>query len=45
MRDGMDALGPDTPAGARMADTLEFFSFLLREMPQVIERWYASRRA
>jgi DNA-binding transcriptional regulator GbsR (MarR family) len=41
--EGVEVLGADTPAGRRMADTLEFFSFLLREMPQVIQRWHASR--
>jgi DNA-binding transcriptional regulator GbsR (MarR family) len=42
--EGVEVLGADTPAGRRMADTLDFFSFLLRELPQVIERWRATRR-
>jgi DNA-binding transcriptional regulator GbsR (MarR family) len=42
--EGVEVLGADTVAGRRMADTLEFFSFLLREMPLLIERWHASRR-
>ena len=41
--EGVEVLGADTPAGRRMADTLEFFSFLLREMPLLIARWHATR--
>lgn len=41
--EGVEVLGSGTPAGARMADTLEFFSFLRREMPLLIARWHATR--
>jgi DNA-binding transcriptional regulator GbsR (MarR family) len=41
--DGVDAVGADTPAGARLRDTAEFFAFLQREMPALLERWRASR--
>jgi hypothetical protein len=34
-------LGADTPAGARMADTVAFFEFLQTEMPALLERWRA----
>jgi DNA-binding transcriptional regulator GbsR (MarR family) len=40
--DGVEALGADTPAGARMADTVAFFEFLQTEMPAVLARWRAS---
>jgi DNA-binding transcriptional ArsR family regulator len=42
-RDGVDALGPATPAGARIAETRAFFEFLRREMPAVLERWREER--
>jgi predicted transcriptional regulator len=41
--DGVDAVGPDTPAGARLRDTAEFFAFLQAEMPAMLDRWRASR--
>jgi DNA-binding transcriptional regulator GbsR (MarR family) len=43
VRDGVAALGPDTPAGARLAETLAFFEFLQAEMPALLERWRARR--
>jgi len=43
-REGVAALGADTPAGARMAETAAFFAFLRREMPAVLERWREERR-
>ena len=39
LEDGIAALGPETPAGARLAETLDFFVFLQREMPALVERW------
>jgi predicted transcriptional regulator len=39
LRDGIDLVGPDTPAGARMADSVEYFEFVSAEMPRVIARW------
>ena len=39
MRDGADTLGPDTPAGARYAESVEFFKFLQTEMQAIPERW------
>jgi len=42
-REGVEALGPATPAGGRMADTVAFFAFLRREMPALLERWRAER--
>jgi DNA-binding transcriptional ArsR family regulator len=38
-REGVAALGPDTPAGARMAETLAYFEFVQEEIPQVLKRW------
>ncbi|WP_443076715.1 GbsR/MarR family transcriptional regulator [Streptomyces sp. TRM 70361] len=42
---GVKALGPDTPAGRRMAESAEFFAFMRREVPLMMERWYAHRDA
>jgi DNA-binding transcriptional regulator GbsR (MarR family) len=42
-RDGVAALGPRTPAGERLRETLEFFEFLKAEMPAMLDRWRASR--
>jgi len=43
VREGIDALGHDTPAGARMAETLAYFEFLQAEMPAVLDRWRKHR--
>lgn len=43
MRDGVDLVGPDTPAGRRMADTAAFFGFLRDEMRSVADRWEVRR--
>jgi predicted transcriptional regulator len=42
-REGVAALGPDTPAGARMVETVAFFEFLRREMAALQERWRQER--
>lgn len=44
IRAGLAALGPDTPAGARMAETLDFFEFLQDELPKLLDRWKTERR-
>ena len=38
-RDGVEALGADTPAGRRMAETLACIEFLMDEIPAMLERW------
>ncbi|MFJ5233784.1 GbsR/MarR family transcriptional regulator [Kitasatospora sp. NPDC088391] len=43
LAEGVRALGPDTPAGRRLAESLEFFAFLRVELRQMMERWRASR--
>ncbi|HWO62089.1 MAG TPA: MarR family transcriptional regulator [Umezawaea sp.] len=43
LEEGVDALGPDTPAGQRLNETLAFFKFIHREMPDMLERWRAYR--
>ncbi|MFG2330077.1 GbsR/MarR family transcriptional regulator [Streptomyces sp. NPDC048604] len=41
LRDGSEILGPDTAAGARTAQTAEFFEFLQKELLSVMDRWRA----
>ena len=39
LREGIDLLGADTPAGARMADSVDYFEFVIAELPGVHARW------
>jgi len=39
MRDGVDALGAGSPAGARLAETVRYFEFLSAEMSSLLHRW------
>jgi hypothetical protein len=39
MREGVRAVGPDTPAGRRFTDMIEFFTFLRAEVSGLDERW------
>ncbi len=39
LREGIDLLGADTPAGARMADSVDYFEFVTAELPRVVARW------
>ncbi len=43
LRDGIDVVGRDTPAGARIAETLAFFEFMQTELPAMLERWRARK--
>jgi DNA-binding transcriptional regulator GbsR (MarR family) len=43
-REGVDALGPTTPAGERLAESLAFFEFLSDELHSLLARW-GQRRA
>ncbi len=45
LEEGVKALGLDTPAGARLAETREFFEFVRLEFPGILERWRESRAA
>jgi hypothetical protein len=42
-RDGAAILGPETPAGRRLADSHDFFVFLRQELPALLERWRARK--
>lgn len=45
MREGVKLLGADTPAGARMAESVRYFEFVSAELPQVIARWREHKAA
>ena len=40
---GVDAVGGDTRAGKRVADTRDFFNFLAKQLPVLIEQWREQR--
>jgi DNA-binding transcriptional regulator GbsR (MarR family) len=44
LRDGAEALGEQTPAGARLLDSVEFFEFLSKELDEMVARWEEHRR-
>ncbi|MFD6277724.1 GbsR/MarR family transcriptional regulator [Streptomyces sp. NPDC060209] len=44
LRDGARSLGEDTPAGARLVETAEFFEFMQAELVGVLDRWRESRK-
>ena len=39
LREGIALLGADTPAGTRMADSVDYFEFVSAELPRVHARW------
>ncbi|GAA0658386.1 MarR family transcriptional regulator [Streptomyces thermocarboxydovorans] len=43
LREGVTSLGPATPAGRRLAETLAFFEFVEKEVADMMERWRVHR--
>jgi DNA-binding transcriptional regulator GbsR (MarR family) len=41
LRHGVEVLGPESPAGARMAQTVQYFEFISREITGLLARWRA----
>jgi hypothetical protein len=39
LREGVTVLGPGTPAGERVAESVRFFEFVSSELPPVVARW------
>ena len=39
LRDGVQILGPGSPAGVRMAETVRYFEFISAEMAGLLARW------
>lgn len=42
---GLVALGPETPAGHRLRESLDFMVFVREELPALLERWQRRRAA
>lgn len=42
--EGIDALGPDTPAGKRLAEMRDFLAFMLVEVNNLYDRWHELRK-
>jgi DNA-binding transcriptional regulator GbsR (MarR family) len=40
LRDGVDVLGRDSPAGERMTQSVRFFDFVAAELSDVMARWH-----
>jgi hypothetical protein len=38
-------VGQDTPAGQRLLETRDFFLFLAKELPLLVDRWREQREA
>jgi DNA-binding transcriptional regulator GbsR (MarR family) len=45
LREGATALGPDSPAGVRVSESVDFFDFMLKELHEMTARWEAHRAA
>ncbi|AWT44544.1 MULTISPECIES: GbsR/MarR family transcriptional regulator [Streptomyces] len=43
LREGITSLGPTTPAGRRLTETLAFFEFIEKDVAGMMERWRAHR--
>ena len=43
LEEGIAAVGADTAAGARLTESRDFFLFLEREMPVLLDRWRDER--
>ena len=43
LRDGAQALGEHSPAGRRMAESVEFFEFMAKELEGMLARWEQHR--
>lgn len=45
LRDGMELLGPDTAAGTRLSDSVQYFEFVSAELPAIQARWLEYKAA
>jgi hypothetical protein len=43
VREGIDLVGADTPAGERMAEQAAFLEFATKELSQILSRWQEYR--
>jgi len=42
--EGIEVLGEQTPAGRRMAETIDYFAFMQKEVPVLLARWREHQR-
>ena len=45
LKEGIDVVGRDTPAGARLIDSVQYFEFVSAELPRVLTRWREHKAA
>jgi DNA-binding transcriptional regulator GbsR (MarR family) len=45
LRDGVETVGAETPAGARLAESVQYFEFVSAELPRVLARWQERKAA
>jgi len=45
LRDGVETVGAETPAGARLAESVKYFEFVSAELPRVLARWQERKAA
>jgi DNA-binding transcriptional regulator GbsR (MarR family) len=45
LREGIEIVGAATPAGERMADSVQYFEFVSAELPRVLARWQEHKAA
>ncbi len=45
LREGVQTVGPQTPAGIRMADSARYFEFMNAELPRLLDRWQEIKAA
>jgi DNA-binding transcriptional regulator GbsR (MarR family) len=45
LREGARVVGPGTPAGERLTESVEYFEFMAAELPAMLERWDEHRAA
>lgn len=45
LREGIDVVGRDTPAGERLSDSVQYFEFVSAELPQILDRWREHKAA
>ena len=41
---GIQTAGEDSPAGRRLTEMRDFYGFMFRELPALIDRWRAETR-
>jgi DNA-binding transcriptional regulator GbsR (MarR family) len=45
LREGIELVGAETPAGARLAESVQYFQFVSAELPRVLAKWKEHKAA